>query len=121
MIAMGLIDRFPCGRPPRIPDWLRRAVVREAEKELAGLDLAAILKWDLRFEGMSRAEGLARFDQFLIAELLDLLRPAVGVKNRNRSAISLAWRAYQVRQFRIERGEKMRTRLDSLLQEVVMC
>jgi hypothetical protein len=95
---------------------LRRAVVGEAEKELAGFDLGAILKWDLRLEGMSQAEGLARLDQFLIAELLDILRPAVGVKNRNRSAISLAWRAYQVRQFRTARGEKLRTRLDSLIQ-----
>jgi hypothetical protein len=115
---MGVLDRFPCGRPPRIPDWLRCAVVREAEKELAGFDLEAILKWDLRSEGMSRAEGLARFDQFLIAELLDILRPAVAVKNRSRAAISLAWRATQVRQLRIERGEKLRTRLDELLEDV---
>jgi len=31
--ALGL--RVPGGRPPRILDWLRRAVVTEAEKELA--------------------------------------------------------------------------------------
>src|SRR5712691_8515888 len=38
--AFGL--KAPGGRPPRIPDWLRRATVEEAEKELAGLDLETI-------------------------------------------------------------------------------
>jgi hypothetical protein len=106
------------GRPPRIPGWLRREVVGEAEKELAGLDLEAILTADPPFEENSDAELLAHLDQFGVAMLIDVLRPSVGSKNRNRSAISLAWRVSQVRQLRIKRGDKQRTQLDKLIEDV---
>src|SRR5712691_6480196 len=51
--AFGL--KAPGGQPPRIPDWLRRAVVAEAENELAGLDLETILTAEPPFEDMSEA------------------------------------------------------------------
>jgi hypothetical protein len=117
---MGLVDRFPCGRPPRISGSLRRAVVTEAEQELAGLDIEAILTAELPLESMTNEEMLAHVYQFFVAFLLDILRPAVGDKNRNRSAISLAWRASQVRKLRLERGDKQRSRLDKLIEDVAM-
>lgn len=70
--------KAPGGRPPRIPDWLRREVVEEAEKELAGVDLETILSAEPRFDEMSEAEKLADLDQLGVAMLLDLLRSAVG-------------------------------------------
>ena len=114
--AMGL--KAPGGRPPRIPDWLRRAVVAETEKELAGLDLEAILTAELPFEEMSDAVKLAGLDQFFVTVLADILRPTVSDKNRNRSAISCAWRASQIRQLRMERREKHRSRLDELIEDL---
>jgi hypothetical protein len=86
---MGVAERFPCGRPPRIPGWLRREVVEEAEKELAGLDLETILTAEVPFEGMSDAEKLADLDRYGLAMLLDLLRPVVGGRNRSRTAIAI--------------------------------
>jgi hypothetical protein len=70
---------------------------------------------------MSDADKLAGLDQILVVLLIDILRPAIGDKNRNRSAISFAWRASQVRQLRIERGEKQRCRLDALIEDVATC
>jgi hypothetical protein len=117
--AWGL--KAPGGRPPRIPDWLRRAVVEEAEKELAGLDLEAIFARAPALAEMGATEGLAHLERMDTALLLELLRPTLGDKNRNRSAISLAWGASQVRDARVGRGEKQRTRLDKLIEDVSIC
>jgi hypothetical protein len=79
--ALGL--KAPGGRPPRIPDWLRRAAVTEAEKELAGIDIEAILEHGSMPKKETDAEALADLDQWGVAILLEFLRPPVGFKNRN--------------------------------------
>ena len=104
--------KAPDWRPARIPDRLRRAVVEEAEKELAGLDLETILTAEPPFEEVSDAETQADLERLETAMLLDLLRPTFGNKNRNWSAISLAWKASQVRRLRIERAEEAAGRAD---------
>ena len=115
--ALGLQMRG--GRPPRIPDWLRRAIVDGAEKELAGIDLETVLTAEMPpLDEMSDNEKLAWLERLDTAMLLDLLRPTVADKNRNRSAVSLAWRASQVRKFRVERGDKQRSQLDELIEDV---
>lgn len=116
--ALGL--RAPGGRPPRIPDWLRRAVIEEAEKELAGLDLETILSASPPLDEISEAEKLTDLARFEAAMLLDLLRPAVGHKNRSRSAITFAWEVGEARRLLVERGDKQRTRLDELIEAVAM-
>ena len=86
--AVGL--KAPGGRPSRIPDRLRRAVIEEAEKELTGLDLETIRAAEPPIDEMSAEEQLADLDRCGVVLLLDELRLPVGLKNRNRSAIRLA-------------------------------
>ena len=71
------------GRRPRISDQLRRAVIEEAEKELAGLDLETILATEPSAE-RSEAERLADLQRLETAMLLNLLRPDLGAKNGTR-------------------------------------
>jgi hypothetical protein len=113
--AWGL--KAPGGRPPRIPGWLRREVVEEAGKEIAGRNLETILTADPPFEEMSDAEELAYLERLDTALLLDLLH-RVDDKNRNRSAIFLAWGASQVRKLRVERASCAH---DGRRQEVERC
>jgi hypothetical protein len=108
------------GRPPRIPDWLRRAIVADAEKELDGLDPETILATKPASEEMSEAEKLAHLDRMGVAILVGLLRPAVGEKNRNGKAIAFAAEVAEVRELRVDRGEKQRTRLDWLIEDASM-
>jgi hypothetical protein len=112
--------RAPGGRPPRIPDWLRRAVIQEAEKELAGLDLETVLTAEPAFEDMTEREQLADLDQYGLAMLIQVLRPRVGSKNRSRTAIGVAWNLAETRYVRVERGESRRSRLDELIEEVAI-
>jgi hypothetical protein len=119
-IRMELTGRFPGGRPPRIPDWLRRAFVEEAEKELAGFDLETFLATELPFEDMSNAGKLAHLERLGTAMLLDPLRQAVGDKNRNRSAIAVARDLAGARRMRVKQGARQRNRLDELIEAVAM-
>ncbi len=113
--------KAPGGRPPRMPDWLRRAVLAEAEKELAGLDLETILNAEPELEDMTEEEQLADLDRYGLAMLIQVLRPRVGSKNRSRTAIGVAWNLAEMRYARVERGEKERCRLDHLIEEVAIC
>lgn len=112
--------KAPGGRPPRIPDPLRRSVIEEGAKELAGLDLETILTAEPPIEEMSEAEQLADLDRYGVVLLLDELRLPVGSKNRNRTAIRLAWNLADIRYERVERGDKQRCRLDELIERVAM-
>jgi hypothetical protein len=116
--AFGL--RVPGGRPPRIPDWLRRAVIEEAEKELTGLDPEAIMTAEPPIDEMSEGAQLADLDQYGLVLLLDELRLPVGTRNRNRTAIRLAWNLADIRYERVERGDKQRCRLDELIGDVAL-
>ncbi len=116
--ALGL--KAPGGRPPRIPDWLRRAVLTEAEKELAGLDLETVLTAEPALEDMTEGEQLADLDQYGLAMLIQVLRPRFGSKNRSRTAIGIAWNLAETRYARVERGDKQRCRLDELIEDVAM-
>ncbi len=104
-----------------MPDWLRRAVLAEAEKELAGLDLETILNAEPELEDMTEEEQLADLDRYGLAMLIQVLRPRVGSKNRSRTAIGVAWNLAEMRYARVERGEKERCRLDHLIEEVAIC
>jgi hypothetical protein len=113
--------KAPAGRPPRIPDRLRRSVIEEAENELAGLDLETIRMAEPPIDEMSEAERLADLDRYGVVLLLDVLRLPVGSKNRNRTAIRLAWNLADIRDERVERGDKQRGRLDELIEDVARC
>ena len=111
--------KAPGGRPPRIPDWLRYEVIREAEKELAGLDLDAILAAELPLQEMSESEKLTALQQLETAMLLERLR-AHDDKNRNRSAIAHARYAYNTRTVWVSRGDRQPSRLDELIEDVAL-
>jgi hypothetical protein len=113
--------KAPGGRPPRVPDWLRRAVLVEAEKELDGVDLETVLIAEPDFEHMTEGEQLSDLDQYGLAMLIKVLRPRVGSKNRSRTAIGVAWNLAETRYVRVERGERQRCRLDELIEVVAMC
>jgi hypothetical protein len=55
-----------------------------------------------------------------LAMLLNLLRPVVAGKNRNRTAVAVAANLAEARYMRVDRGEKQRSRLDELIEDVVM-
>jgi hypothetical protein len=97
---------------------LRRAILTEAEKELAGLDLETIPTAAL--EDMTEGEQLADLDQYGLAMLIRVLRPRVGSKNRSRTAIGV-WNLAQTRYIRVDRGERQRCRLDELIEDVATC
>jgi hypothetical protein len=112
--------KAPGGRPGRISYRLRRAVIEAAETELAGLDPEAIRMATPSVDEMSEAEQLADLDRYGVVLLLDELRLPVGSKNRNRAAIRLAWNLAEIRYERVERGDKQRSRLDELIEEVAL-
>ena len=114
--AFGL--KAPGGRPPRIPEWLRRAAIEEAEKELAGLDLETIRTAESPIDDMNEAEQLADLDRYGVVLLLDELRLLVGSKNQNRTAIRLSWNLADIRYERVERGDKQPSRLDRLIEDL---
>ena len=116
--ALGL--KVPGGRPSRIPDWLRYALVEEAEKQLAGLDLDAIRTARPPIDEMSEADQLPDLERYGLVLLLDELRLPVGTKNRNRAAIRLAWNLADLRYERIERGARQRCRLDELIEFIAL-
>jgi len=109
-------QKAPGGRPSRI----RLAVIEEAEKELAGLDPETILATETS-EEMSEVEKLADLDRYGVVLLLDELRLPVGSRNRNRTAIRLAWNLAEIRYDRVEGGDKQRSRLDELIEDVATC
>jgi hypothetical protein len=114
--ACGL--KAPGGRPPRIPDWLRRAVIEEAEKELAGIDMEALLSGEPLINEPSDGERLAALERYGVVLLIDELRLSVGTRNRNRAATRLAWKLADLRYERVERGDRQRCRLDELIESV---
>jgi hypothetical protein len=63
---------------------------------------------------------LADFQRLETAMLLELLRPVVGGKNRNRAAIAVAVNLAETRYARVERGEKERCLLDKLIEDVAI-
>jgi hypothetical protein len=69
---------------------------------------------------MTEAEQLADLDQYGLAMLIQVLRPRVGSKNRSRTAIGVAWNLAETRYVRVERGERQRSRLDELIEEVAI-
>jgi hypothetical protein len=79
---------------------LRRTVIEEAEKELAGLDLETVLTAEPAFEDMTEGEQPADLDQYGLAMLIQVLRPRVGSKNRSRTAIGVSWNLAEIRYFR---------------------
>jgi hypothetical protein len=66
--------KAPGGRPGRISYRLRRAVIEEAETELAGLDPEAIRTAVPSIDEMSEAERLADLEQYGLVLLLDELK-----------------------------------------------
>ncbi|MGA8498551.1 MAG: hypothetical protein WB764_23915 [Xanthobacteraceae bacterium] len=91
------------------------------EKELAGLDLEAILTAEVPFEGMSDVEKLADLDQYGLAMLLDLLRPVIGGRTAagRRSRSPKIWPKPDT--YGVDRGEKQRSRLNELIEDVATC
>jgi len=82
--------------------------------------LERILATEPVFEDLREAENLAALQRLETAMLFDLLRPVVGGKNRNRSAIALAGYAAWTREIRVERRDKQRSRVDELIKAVAM-
>jgi hypothetical protein len=69
---------------------------------------------------ISEAEQLADMERYGVVLLLDELRLPVGTKNRNRTAIRLAYDLTGIRYERVERGERQRNRLDELIEDVAL-
>jgi hypothetical protein len=64
---------------------LRHAVVEEAEKGLAGLDLETIRTAEPPIDEMNEAEQWADLDRYGVVLLVDELRLPIGTKNRNKT------------------------------------
>lgn len=106
-------QKAPGGRPRRIPYWLSRAVIEEAETELAGLDREAILTAELPpIDEMTDSEKLVWLERLDTASLISVLRRR---PYRSAPAIVLAQQMLPAREMRIERGERQRGRLDRLI------
>jgi hypothetical protein len=115
--AWGL--RAPGGRPSRVPDWLRRAIIERAAQELDGLDPEAVLNAPSPdFAEMSDGERLAELQRLDTAVVLYWLR---APNYRSKPVIRAAWYAAQTRGLRAERGERERDRLDELIEYAARC
>jgi hypothetical protein len=116
--AFGL--KAPGGRPGRISYRLRRAVIEEAEQDLAGFDLEAIRTGAPLIDEMTETEELADMERYGVVLLLDELRLPVGTKNRNRAAIRLAYSLAGIRFERVERRDRERCHLDELIEDLAL-
>ncbi len=116
-LAWGL--RAPGGRPPRVPDWLRRAMIERAAQELGELDPEAVLDAPCpEFAELGDAERLAGLQRLDTAILLYWLR---APHYRSEPVIRAAWYAVQTRALRAQRGEHERDRLDELIECAARC
>jgi len=116
--ALGL--RVPGGRPSRIPEWLRSALIEEAEREVAGVDVESVQMALPPIGDLDQVELLVQIERYGVALLLDELRLPVGTKNRNRAAIRFALNLADIRYERVERGNRQRCRLDELIEKVAL-
>jgi hypothetical protein len=111
--------RAPGGRPPRVPDWLRRAIIERAGQELDGLDPSAVLNAPSADSAeMSDGERLAELQRLDTAILLHWLR---APNYRSEPVIRAAWYGTQTRRLRASRGELVRDRLDELIERAANC
>lgn len=111
--------RAPGGRPPRVPDWLRRAIVEGVTQELGGLDPEAVLNEPYpKLAELGDAERLADLHRLNMAVLLCCLQ---APNYRSEPVIRAAWYAVQISALREQRGERARDRLDELIEYAANC
>ena len=112
--------KAPGGRPGRISDRLRAAVINLAEIEIANLDAGSAPRANLLGDDKDQEYQLADLEREGLALLIEELRLPAGTKNRNRAAIRLAFYLIAVGDERVGRGHRQRSHLDDRIETLAL-